>query len=266
MAKIRYSVAVGALLATLGANALAAPPEAIHDLAPDGTLRAAINYGNPVLAQRPATGEEPRGVSVELARELGRELGVPVKFVLFNEAGRVSEAVKSNAWDIAFLAIDPVRAQGIAFTAPYVVIEGAYLVTSDSPLHAVDDVDKPGLRIAVSTGSAYDLYLTRALKHAQLVRLPDTTAATEAFEKQHLDALAGVKQPLVAFASQHPGTRVLPGRFMVIEQAMATPLGRNAGLSYLRDFVERMKASGFVAKALAATGQDSAAVAPAASR
>jgi polar amino acid transport system substrate-binding protein len=261
---LRYAISIGALLVTLGVNAWAAPPQVVHELAPDGSLRAAINFGNPVLAQRPTTGDQPHGVSVELARELGRELGVPVKFVFFNEAGRVPEALKSNAWDIAFLAIDPVRARGIAFTAPYVEIDGAYLVASDSPLQAVDDVDKTGRRIAVATGSAYDLYLTRALEHAQLVRLPDSAAAVEAFERQHLDALAGVRQPLVAFAAAHPGARVLPGRFMAIEQAMGTPQGRDAGLSYLRGFVERMKASGFVANALAATGQDRSIVAPAA--
>jgi polar amino acid transport system substrate-binding protein len=257
-------IALAALLVWFAASALAAPPEAARDLAPDGTLRVAINYGNSVLAQRPAAGEEPHGVSVELARELGRQLGVPVKYVFYNDAGSVPAALASHAWDIAFLAIDPVRAQGIAFTAPYVSIEGAYLVSTDSPLHAVEDVDRPDLRIAVSTGSAYDLYLTRALKHAQLVRFAGPTAAAEGFERQHLDALAGVKQPIVAFAATHPDTRVLPGSFMAIEQAIGTPQGRNAGLSYLRSFVERMKASGFVADALAATGQDRSIVAPAA--
>jgi polar amino acid transport system substrate-binding protein len=246
------------------ASAWAAPPDAVHDLAPDGTLHAAINYGNPVLAQRPPTGDEPQGVSAALARELARELGVPVKFVIFNQAGQVTEALKANAkaWDVAFLAIDPVRSQGIEFTAPYVVIEGAYLVTRESPLQTVAEVDRTGHRIAVTTGSAYDLFLTRALKQAQLVRFKDWDGTTQAFEQQHLDALAGVRQPLVAYAAEHPATRVLPGRFMVIEQAVGTPQGRPAGVAFLRGFVEQMKASGFVAKALAESKQEGAAVAP----
>ena len=258
---MRHLLAAGALLLSFSVPAWAAPSEVVQQLAPEGTLKAAINFGNPVLAQRPVAGGEAGGVSVALAKALGRELGVPVKLVFYNEAGRVPAALKDNAWDVAFLAIDPVRAKEIGFTAAYVEIEGVYLVTAASPLHAVDEVDQPGLRIAVATGSAYDLYLTRALKHAELVRFVDTAAATEAFETQHLDALAGVKQPLVGYVAAHPGTRLLPGRFMAIDQAMGTPQGRPAGLAYLRDFVERMKASGFVAKELAASGQDSGLVA-----
>ena len=249
---MRHLLAAGALLLSFSVPAWAAPSEVVQQLAPEGTLKAAINFGNPVLAQRPVAGGEAGGVSVALAKALGRELGVPVKLVFYNEAGRVPAALKDNAWDVAFLAIDPVRAKEIGFTAAYVEIEGVYLVTAASPLHAVDEV---------ATGSAYDLYLTRALKHAELVRFVDTAAATEAFETQHLDALAGVKQPLVGYVAAHPGTRLLPGRFMAIDQAMGTPQGRPAGLAYLRDFVERMKASGFVAKELAASGQDSGLVA-----
>jgi polar amino acid transport system substrate-binding protein len=262
------SIAVAALTIALGAPAWAAPPEAVRDLAPEGTLHAAINYGNSVLAQRPATGDQPRGVSVELARELGRQLGVPVRFVFFDRAGKVTDALKANAkaWDVAFLAIDPVRALGIEFTAPYVVIEGAYLVPKESRLQTIEAVDAAGRRIAVTTGSVYDLYLTRTLKNAQLVRFKAWDEATAAFATQHLDALAGVRQPIVAYAAEHPNTRVLPGRFMVIEQAVATPQGRTAGAAFLRSFVEQMKTSGFVAKALADSGQNGATVAPPAPR
>ena len=242
----------------------APPPDIVHALAPDGTLHAAINYGNPVLAQRTPPDGAPHGVSAALARALGQELGVPVGFVFFNEAGQVSVALhaKPDAWDIAFLAIDPVRAEDIAFTPPYVEIEGAYLVPAASPLQAVSEVDRPGVQIAVSTGSAYDLFLTRALKQAHLVRLANSDAATDAFLQQHLEALAGVRQPLAAYAATRPSVRLLPGRFMAIEQAMALPKGRAAALPFLRDFVERMKASGFVGRALADSGQSSAAVAP----
>jgi len=238
------------------------PPGARSELAPTGTLRAAINFGNPVLAQKdPATGEA-RGVSVDLARELGRRLGVPVVLVTFDAAGKVFAALKSGAWDVAFLAIDPARATEIAFTAPYVVIEGTYLVPADSPLRTIADVDRDGVRVAVGNKSAYDLYLTRTLKRAQLVRVPTSPEAIDVFLKDKLEVAAGVKQPLVQFAKTHPNVRVMDGRFMAIEQAMGTPKGREAGARYLRVFVEEMKASGFVAKGLEKSGQGDAAVAP----
>jgi polar amino acid transport system substrate-binding protein len=233
-------------------------------IAPSGHLRAAINYGNTVLAQKdPQTGE-PRGVSAELARELGRRLGVPVDFVTYDAAGKVTDALKNDAWDVAFLAIDPVRATEISYTAPYVLIEGAYLVPDSSPIRTNDDVDRAGVRVAVGRGSAYDLYLTRTLKNAQLVRVTTSADAMDAFERDHLEVAAGVKQPIVAYAAAHPGLRVLPGRFMVIEQAVGIPKAHEAALPFVRAFVEEMKASGFVAKALAASGQGDATVAPAA--
>ena len=232
-------------------------------IAPTGHLRAAINFGNPVLAQKdPQTGA-PRGVSVDLARELGRRLGVPVDFVTFDAAGKVFDALTLDAWDVAFLAIDPVRSNEITFTAPYVLIEGTYVVPEGSPLRAIEDVDRTGVRVAVGRGSAYDLYLTRALRNAQLIRVATSAEAMEAFLHDGLEAAAGVKQPIVAFAGTHPGLRVLPGRFMVIEQAVGIPKAHDAGSSYVRAFVEEMKASGFVAKALAASGQADASVAPA---
>jgi polar amino acid transport system substrate-binding protein len=256
-----------ALLALIASSALAAmandaPADVVAELAPGGRLRAAINFGNGVLAQKdPATGE-PRGVSLDLARELGWRLGVPVEFVAFDAAGKVFDALAAGAWDIAFLAIDPVRAMGIDFTAPYVVIEGTYLVPASSPLRSVADIDHDGRRVAVARGSAYDLYLTRALKHATLVREPSGTEALAMFLRDRLEAAAGVKQAAVAFAKAHPDLRVIDGRFMLIEQAMATPKGRPAAASYLRHFIEEMKGSGFITKALAASGQTDAAVAP----
>lgn len=250
-------------LAAGGAAAQSAPAEIARLLAPGGTLRVAINFGNPVLAQRdPATGA-PRGVSAELAKEIGRRLGLPLQTVPFDSAGKVTDAGRQGAWDLCFLAIDPVRAEGILFTAPYVVIEGTYLVPAASPLRSVEELDRPGHRIAVGRGSAYDLYLTRALRQATLVRAPSSPEAIEAFRRDGLDAAAGVKQPLMEYARAHPETRVIPGRFMVIEQAVGIPQGRDAALPWLRAFVEEMKASGFVARALAESGQADAAVAPA---
>ena len=238
------------------------PGDVVTELAPSGWLRAAINFGNSVLAQKdPVTGE-PRGVSADLARELGRRLDVPVEHVAFDAAGKVFDALARGAWDIAFMAIDPVRAAGIAFTGPYVVIEGVYIVPARSALRTVEDVNRDGVRIAVARGSAYDLYLSRAIRHARLVREPSGPEALAAFLRDRLDAAAGVKQPIVAFAREHPELRVIPGRFMAIEQAMGTPRGREDGVRYLRRFVEEMKASGFVADALARSGQGDAAVAP----
>jgi len=252
---------IGALLASC-ATVPIVPPGARSELAPTGKLRAAINFGNPVLAQKdPATGE-PRGVSVDLARELGRRLGVPIELVTFDAAGKVFEALKKDAWDIAFLAIDPARAAEITFTAPYVVIEATYLVPADSPLRTIEDVDRDGVRVAVGNKSAYDLYLTRTLKRAQLVRVPTSPAAIDVFLKDKLEAAAGVKQPLVQFAKTHPNVRVMDGRFMAIEQAVGTPRGREAGARYLRGFIEEMKASGFVAQGLERSGQGDATVAP----
>ena len=202
---------------------MSAAPDVVKDLAPTGKLRVAINFGNIVLAQKdPATGA-PRGVTAELAQELGKRLGVPVEFHGFDGAGKVFEAVKAGGIDILFLAIEPVRAAEIAFTAPYVLIEGVYMVPKTSPLKAVTDVDRGGVRIGVNKGSAYDLFLTRTLKHANLVRGEDGVAL---FKQAGLEATAGVKQPIMLYAASDPQVRVLPGRFMEIRQAMGTPQGR----------------------------------------
>lgn len=233
------------------------------ELAPSGKLRAAINLGNPILATRdPATGE-PRGVSVDMARELGRRVGVPVELITFTSAGKVVEAVKDAQADIAFVAIDPVRGAGMLQTAPYVVIEGAYLVRHDSPIRSNAEVDRPGIRIAVGHGSAYDLFLTREIKAASLVKAPTSPAVTDLFVAQKLEVAAGVRQQLEADAKRLPGLRLLDGRFMLIQQAMGVPRGRETAARYVSAFVEDMKASGFVAAALQRHGIEGASVAPA---
>jgi polar amino acid transport system substrate-binding protein len=199
---------------------------------------------------------------VDLAHELGRRLGVAVELVPFTGAGKVVEAVTAAQVDIGFVAIDPVRGAGMLQTAPYVEIEGAYLVRDDSPIKRNEEVDRPGHRVVVGNASAYDLFLTRELKHAKLVKAPTSPAVTDMFVAQKLEVAAGVKQQLQADAKRLPGLRLLDGRFMVIRQAMAVPKGRDASYRYVDAFVEEMKASGFVAQALARHHIEGAAVAP----
>jgi polar amino acid transport system substrate-binding protein len=239
-------------------------PEIVKAFAPTGKLRAAINQGNSVLVQKQADGSEPKGVTIMLAKELGKRLGVPVELVLFNAAGEVFAALKEGRWDIAFLAIEPVRAAEIDFTAAYVNIEGAYMVPKDSPLQTPADVDKKGIRIAVGKGSAYDLYLTRTIKNAEIMRASTGggQASIDLFLKDKFEVAAGVRQPIAEYAKTNPNVRVMAQRFMAIEQAMGTPKGRGAAVPYLKGFVEEMKKSGFVADALKVTNQPDAQVAP----
>jgi polar amino acid transport system substrate-binding protein len=268
----RFFTAASILMAATLAAAAQSPPSAdvLKDLTPTGKLRAAINFGNGVLAQKGKDGE-PQGISADLSRELAKRLGVPVAFVTYEAAGKVFEGAKEGAWDVGFIAIELVRAREIEFTAPYVLIEGTYMVRQDSPLKDVGDVDKPGIKIAVGVGSAYDLYLTRSLKSAQLVRakVGGGSAMIEMFIKDKLDAAAGVRQPLEDYAKAHPDMRVMTGHFQEIQQAMAMPkrdgAAGQAGAAYLKTFVEEMKASGFVAEALKRSNQV-AQVAPAAGR
>jgi polar amino acid transport system substrate-binding protein len=229
-------------------------PSVRTDLAPSGRLRVGVNYGNPVLAQGGPAASDLRGIAVDLGRELGRRLGVPVELVPYDAAGKMTDAVKTGAWDVAFLAVDPARASEISFTAPYLEIEGTYLVPAASPLRRVEDVDREGVRIAVSAKSAYDLFLSRELHHAQLMRAPSIPASIELFKSDKLEAVAGVRQALATAAAAIPGSRVLEGRFMVIPQAAGIPVGRPAGARYLNEFIEDAKASGLVAQLLKRSG------------
>lgn len=239
-------------------------PAVVAEFAPSGPLRAAINLGNPILASKDAGTGEPKGVSVDLARELASRLGVKLELIVFTSAGQVVDAIKVGKVDLAFVAIDPLRAQEIGYSAAYVVIEGAYLVRDGSPIRNNSEVDRAGNRVAVGAGSAYDLFLSREIKQATLVRAPTSPAVTDLFMAQNLEVAAGVKQQLELDAKRIAGLRLLEGRFMVINQAMGTPRSRENALVYLRGFVEEMKSSGFVAAALSRHGIEGAAVAPAA--
>jgi polar amino acid transport system substrate-binding protein len=232
------------------------------DLAPTGVLRAAINLGNPVLAQ--GTPAEPGGVTVDLAREIAARLGLPVELLCFDAARQSFEAMTAGEADLCFLAVEPAREAEVAFTAPYVVIEGVFAVPEDSALHTPGDVDRPGVRIGVKRGSAYDLYLTRTLRHAALVRGDE---GVDVFVAEGLEAGAGIRQPVTAFVEDHPGLRVVGERFMQIRQAVGTTTTRRPeSVAFLRETVEDLKASGFVLESLHRSGQPDATVAPPASR
>lgn len=239
-------------------------PAIVKAFALTGTLRASINLGNPILANRDAQTGEPFGVSIDLARAFADRLGVPLELVVFDTAAQSVEAVSDERADFGFFAVDPKRGETIAFTAPYVLIEGFYLVRDDSPIRSNAQVDDANHRVAVGKGSAYDLFLTRELKAAQIVRAPTSPAVVQTFLDQQLEVAAGVKQQLEADAAKAGGLRLLDERFMVIRQAMGVAKSRGeAAAEALRAFVEEMKRSGFVAGALERHGIRGASVAPA---
>jgi polar amino acid transport system substrate-binding protein len=259
--------------AALGLLALAAcatippmPPAVRSELAPTGKLRAGINHGNVLLASRDPASGEVRGIAVDLARELARRAARPLEVVPYESAGAMADAVASGAWDVAFLGAEPERASRIAFSPPYLEIEATYLVPAGSPIRSIADVDREGVRVAVSAKGAYDLFLGRTLRRARLVRAPGVEPSFELFVADKLDALAGLKPALLAYADRLPGSRVLDGRFTAVQQAIGAPTSRIAVAAYLREFVEQVKASGFVAQAIERHGVRGVAVAPPAAR
>ncbi len=230
----------------------------VSDLVPGGVLRAAINLGNPVLAQ--GTAAAPAGVTADIARELGARLEVPVDLVGCDAARESFEAIVQGRADICFLAIEPARAAEVAFTAPYVLIEGVYVVREDSGLTTVADIDREHVRIGVKEGSAYDLFLSRTLRHATVVRAPDGIGV---FREQGLEAGAGIRQVVGGFAARNPGFRVIDERFMQIRQAVGVTRAHLPGtVRFLAAVIEELKASGFIRDALDRSGQDSSLVAP----
>lgn len=234
-------------------------------LAPSGVLRAAINFGNSVLAQRDPASGRACGVSVELAAGLGRRLGVDVQLVEFTAAGRVVDASQQGLWDIAFLAVDPARSAELSFTQPYVLIEGAYLVREGSPVTAPSDVDRDGIRVGAGAGSAYELFLTRTLRRAQIERSATAIEAFDLLVSGAHDVAAGVRQVVDRYAREHGALRVVEPSFMVIRQAVAVPRRADphgAGIRFLSDFVETMKRDGSISDALLRSGHADAVVAP----
>ena len=229
-------------------------PAVRAELAPTGKLRVGLNFGNFLLTKRPPPGGEPGGIAPDLAREIARRAGLAVEFVHYDQAGKLADGGKGGAWDIAFLANEPVRAAEIDFSPAYLEIETSYLVPAGSPIRAIDDVDRPGVRIAIADRAAYDLYLSRSLKHAQLVRAEGIEGSYKLWVAEKLDALAGLKPRLVTDAEKHPGSRVLDGSFTAVQQSIGTPKGRDAVAQYLRAFVTEGKATGLFAKVIQQNG------------
>lgn len=250
------------LLLASCASTLTAPLEARKEFAPMGRLRAAINYGNPVLATKDSTTGELRGVSVELSRELGRRLHVPVELIGYETIAKLVAGLKAGEWDVAFLAIDPERSGDVAFSAPYMEVENTYLVTEGSHIRAAPQVDQPGIRVAVQAKNAADLFLSRELKHAVLVRAPNETAAFDLLKSGAAEAFASNRQRLLSIAEQMAGYRVVEGRFSAIQHAAGVPKPRDAAATYLRGFIEDVKAAGLVKRAIDASGIRGVVVAP----
>lgn len=232
------------------------------ELAPSGTLRVGINHSNFLLVNPGSPHGAPRGIAPDLGAELARRIGVPFEYVSFASAGETADGAKQGAWDVAFLGAEPQRANEIAFTAAYLEIPVTYLVPGDSNIRTLADVDRTGVRVAVSAKSAYDLYLTRTLKNAQLQRAQGLPGAFEMFRAQKLEALAGLRPGLLADAEKLPGSRLLDGQVTAVQQAIGTPKARERAAEYLREFVGDIKASGLVAQAIERHGVRGVSVAP----
>ena len=237
-------------------------PAVLADLAPTGKIRAGINYGNFILATKDKATGESRGVAVDLVHELGRRLGVPVEIVAYDSVAVMGDAAPTGVWDIAFLGSDPQREALMSFTAAYLEIEATYLVPGTSKLRTAADVDQDGVRVAAPARANYELFLSRNLKRARLVSAQGGDAAFDLLKTGQVDALAGLTQGLLGLAAKLPGSRLVDGRFMGVQQSIAVPKGHDAGLAYLRRLVEDAKASGLVARAIEKTGAKGVSVAP----
>jgi polar amino acid transport system substrate-binding protein len=236
--------------------------DARQELAPHGKLRVGLNYGNFLLVLKDAPDGSPRGIAPDLARELGRRLGVPVEFVKFAQAGQLADGVRDGKCEVGFLGAEPQRANEIAFTRAYLEIPVTFLVPAGSQIRSIAEVDREGVRIAVSARSAYDLYLSRTLRKAELARAEGIDASYELFVRDKLDVLAGLKPRLASDAEKLPGSRVLEGQVTGVQQAVGTAKNRNTGARYLGEFVEDIKKSGLVARTIEKHGVKGVSVAP----
>jgi polar amino acid transport system substrate-binding protein len=237
-------------------------PELRKELAPRGRMRIGLNYQNFLLILGDAADGSPQGIAPDLARELGRRTGLEIEFVRFPKAGLLADAVRDEAWDVGFIGAEPQRAKDIAFSAAYLEIPVTFLVPPGSPIRGIADVDREGVRIAVAEKSAYDLYLTRNMKKATLLRVAGIDESFDLFAKEKLEALSGLKPKLVSDAEKLPGSRILEGQVTAVQQAVGTPVARTHAARYLREFVEDIKASGLVERTIRKHGIRGVTVAP----
>jgi polar amino acid transport system substrate-binding protein len=260
----RFLSFIAALLAAASCAMTPSVPENVRaQMAPNGVLRVGINLGNPTVVQKPEGSADLRGVGPGLARVLAKRLGARTEFVTYDSAAKMAEAAKQGAWDVAFLAVDPQRANDIAFSAPYMQIEATYMVRAASPARKPDELDRKGVRIATAENSAFDLWMQRNLKNAERVLADSAGAAVELFmSRPDVDAAAGIRNKLEQYAAKNPGYYVMDANFSVVGQAAGVPRNRAAAARYLHDFIEEMKASGFVERALKESGVADASVAP----
>jgi|SRR6185295_7367499 len=238
------------------------PEKAKSELIPTGTLRVGVNLGNFLLVSKDTKSGELRGIVPDLAQELGRRLGAQVQLISYPGAGQVADAGATNGWDVGFIGAEPARAAQIAFTLAYLEIPATYLVPAGSPIRTIAEVDRPGVRIAVAARSAYDLYLSRSVKHAQLLRAEGLSGSFDLFVAEKLEVLAGLLPRLTTDITKLPGARILAGQFTAVQQAIGTPKARSAGAAYLAEFVADIKASGLVAKLIERHGAKGVSVAP----
>lgn len=253
---------------SVGVHAAPVSPEVLAEIAPTGKLRVGINIGNLLLTGKNPISGKPQGIPFDLATELGKRLNVPVEITTFDSAGKLADSAKCGVWDIAFLGIEPERAEVIQFSDAYAEIQSTYLVPAGSTLKHANDVDRDGVRIAISDKSAYDLYLTRHLHHASLVRVPGVAGvpglegAFNVFAGEKLEALAGLKPVLLVYAEKLPGSRVLDGEINIVKQAIGTQKGRKASVKYLNEFIADIKSNGFIKTTLEKNGAKGISVAP----
>ncbi len=259
---LRLSLLAGAMLLASCATMPDITAAVRADLAPTGKIRAGINYGNFILAQKDKATGQSRGVAVDLVNDLGRRLGVPVEIVAYDSVAALGDAAPTGTWDIAFLGSDPIREKIMSFTPAYVELDATYLVPGASTLRNASEADRAGMRVAAPARANYELFLQRSLKQAKLLSVPGNDAAFELLATGKADALAGLTQALIAMREKLPGSRIVEGRFMAVQQSIAVPKGRDAGLAYLRSVVEDAKASGLVGRALEKTGAKGVNVAP----
>ena len=221
-----------------------------NELAPSGKLRIGLNYSNFLIVSGDGPGGEPRGIAPDLGRELAKRSGLPFEFVKFDGAGKLFDAVKAGQCDVGFLGSEPQRAAEVEFSPAYLELPVTYLVPPGSAIGSIAEIDREGVRVSVSERSAYDLYLTRNLKKAQIVRTPGIPASFDTFVREKLEALAGLKPRLVEEQARLPGSRILEGEVTSVQQSIGAPKGRAAAARYLREFAEEVKRSGFVARAI----------------